>query len=129
MMREEMGAPHRTGNSVTKEGNSDSIGLGSSRLSGNIVPTRNEESVMKTEAIHSHASSRSDYVQPELRTGIPSTTSQIAIPLRSETSSSSTSEGDLKDRSEDDGKPPPKKKISVEKLDRSKLRKGKWTVS
>lgn len=132
MMIEEMGAPHRTGNSVTKH---DSIGLGTSgisdanRQSENVVPTRNEESMMKTDAIYSHAFSRRDFVRPERRIGNLSTTSRIAIPPRSETSSPSAREGDQKDSWEDVGKPPPKKKVSVEKLDRSKLRKGKWTVS
>ena len=135
MMIEEMGAPLPTGNSATQQGNSDSIGLGTSGLSDaksqseRVAPIRNEESVMKTDGIHSHTSLRRDYIRPELRTGNLPTMSQIAIPPHSEPSSSSARRGDQKNSSEHDGKSPLKKKIFVEKLDRSKLRKGKWTVS
>ena len=134
-MIEKMGAPLPRGISLTKKGDNDSICLGTSGILDNkmqsekVAATRNEESVMKTDAIHSHISPREDCIRPEIRTGSLCTTNQISIQPHSVPSPSSAHGGDPKDGLEDNSKSPAKKKIFVEKLDRSKLRKGKWTVS
>lgn len=112
---------------------------------------RNEECAMKSVAIHRNTSSRSDCIGPQLGTGNSFTSNRIATSpspgpsadasvqsqsngetdqrVSYDETSSDTSGGNQKDSSEDDGKHPSKKRSSVKKLDRSKLRKGKWTVS
>jgi hypothetical protein len=152
MMQKEIGAHNQTG--VVDNNTTSLVASSVSETNGQSAKAesaRNEESAMKSVVIYHSTSSMSECIGSQLGAGNAFMTSQIAIPLRPEPStdasvqsqsngeidqrasfeetSSNTSGRDQKDSSEDDGKHPSRTRGNGKKLDRSNLRKGKWTVS